>query len=65
MNSKWKNYGLWLSVLSLAGLLIKPKLQIGDAEWDNLVNSVLAILVTLGIVSNPSLGKGYIDIVDK
>jgi len=65
MNSKWKNYGLWLSVLSLIGLLIKPKLQIGDVEWDNLINAVLSILITLGIVSNPSLGKGYIDITDK
>ena len=57
---KWRNYGLWTSIASLLYMVFKDLgLQIDLTSWETYVTSVLGILVTLGIISNPENGKGF------
>ncbi|MNK90325.1 Bacteriophage holin [compost metagenome] len=66
---KWKNYGLWVSLVSamllavqafgnIFGYQIAPE---KSSEIMTAVNALLGVLVVLGIVSNPEAGKGYTD----
>lgn len=61
MKRKLKNYGLWLSVASLFYLVAKRKFNMELGEYNTYVDAFLGILVALGIISNPSQGKGYRD----
>ncbi|MEC0173001.1 phage holin [Paenibacillus graminis] len=69
MNSKWRNYGLWVSLTAavLLGMQTVGAIfgfQLAPEKYDEVtaaVNAVLGILVVLGIVSNPEAGKGYTD----
>ncbi|HZH58076.1 MAG TPA: hypothetical protein VEY70_00490 [Metabacillus sp.] len=57
---KWRNYGLWTSIASLLYMVFKDLgLQIDLTSWETYVTSILGILVTLGIISNPESGRGY------
>lgn len=57
---KWKNYGLWTSIASLLYMVFNDLgLQIDLTSWETYVTSILGILVTLGIISNPESGRGY------
>ncbi|WP_175638935.1 hypothetical protein [Metabacillus schmidteae] len=57
---KWRNYGLWMSVASLLYMVFKDLgLQIDLTSWETYVTSILGILVTLGIISNPENGRGF------
>jgi uncharacterized membrane protein len=57
---KWRNYGLWTSIASLLYMVFKDLgLQIDLTSWETYVTSVLGILVTLGIISNPENGRGF------
>ena len=60
MNNKFQNYGLWLALFSLLGLILRDfgMLHESYAEY---VEVVLYILIALGVVSNPSMGTGYTD----
>lgn len=59
---RWRNYGLWTSIASLLYMVLKDfGLQIDLTSWETYVTSILGILVTLGIISNPESGKGYFD----
>ncbi|WP_193559350.1 hypothetical protein [Metabacillus litoralis] len=59
---KWKNYGLWVSIASVMYMILKDLgLQIDLTQWETYVTSILGILVTLGIISNPESGKGFFD----
>ena len=55
---KIKNYGLWVSLFSLIGLIFKDYLP---ANYENIVTVILGILVALGIVSDPQTGRWYKD----
>lgn len=66
---KWGNYGLYTALTSAALLAVQ---SVGDLfgfkltpdQFDGImtaVNSVLGVLVVLGVVSNPSKGKGFSD----
>ncbi|MGN7360005.1 phage holin [Paenibacillus sp. SAF-054] len=69
MNSKWRNYGLWVSLTAAMLLAVQAVgglfgLQVTPEQYDGIVaavNSVLGVLVLLGIVSNPDAGKGFTD----
>jgi phi LC3 family holin len=64
MNKKrWRNYALWISVVSQALLLaqllghVTGAFEISDIMQQDImtiVNVVLGLLATLGIVSNPT-----------
>ncbi|MGE5381642.1 MAG: hypothetical protein ACM3NT_11335 [Methylocystaceae bacterium] len=56
IKSRLRNYGLWVSIASLVGIILKDigVLSPSDPTWDNIVTAVLSILVTLGILNNPT-----------
>ncbi|MEK4510256.1 hypothetical protein EJP82_09615 [Paenibacillus anaericanus] len=64
MNKKrWRNYALWVSVVSQALLLVQlvghltETFEVSDIMQQDImtiVNVVLGLLTTLGIVSNPT-----------
>jgi uncharacterized membrane protein len=62
--NKWKNYGLWVSIASLV-LLILQQLPLGividTGKYNTIIALGLSILVTLGVISNPTNGNGYLD----
>ncbi|EHB50135.1 MULTISPECIES: phage holin [Paenibacillus] len=68
-NSKWRNYGLWVSLVSAILLAVQAfgaifNFQIAPEKFDEIVtavNALLGVLVVLGIVSNPKEGTGYRD----
>lgn len=67
--SKWRNYGLWVSLVSAILLAVQAfgaifNLQIAPEKYDEImtaVNALLGVLVVLGIVSNPKEGAGFRD----
>lgn len=66
---KWRNYGLWVSLVSAILLAVQAfgnifGYQIAPEKYDEImtaVNALLGVLVVLGIVSNPEAGKGFTD----
>lgn len=68
-SSKWRNYGLWVSLVSAILLAAQAfgaifNFQIAPEKYDEImtaVNALLGVLVVLGIVSNPKEGTGYTD----
>ena len=64
--SKWKNYGLWVAVVAFIPILTTALGTydisiILPGNYDILCESVLGILVLLGVISNPSQGTGFKD----
>lgn len=64
MNNKFKNYGLWLALFSLIGLILRDT-GLMFPTYQEYVDLIMYILIALGVVSNPSLGVGYTDIIEK
>lgn len=57
-----KNYVLWTAVASLLGMLLLDFELVQDlSQYDKYVQSILSILILLGIINNPSKGKGLSD----
>ncbi|AIY80848.1 holin [Clostridium botulinum] len=53
--SRFKNYGLWVSIAALIPLILKCfGIEIIQGEYQQIVQAILSILVMLGIVSNPT-----------
>lgn len=62
MNTKWKNYGLYASIAALIPLICEGfGIDVLPKNYQEIITSVLGILVLLGVVSSPEKGKGYID----
>lgn len=62
MNNKYKNYSLWLSCAAFFAMVCQTTRIITlPANYNDLVNAFLGILILLGIISNPSQGTGYSD----
>lgn len=59
---RFKNYGLWVSLAAFIPLVLEAfGLKILPENYNEIVSSLLGILVLAGIVSNPEKGKGYLD----
>lgn len=60
---RFKNYGLWLALFSLASMILQDffGVHIVEEQYTMYVDTIMTILVFLGIVNNPSMGKGYKD----
>lgn len=60
--SRWKNYGLWVSIAAFIPLLLSSfGIQIFP-NYQEVVSALLATLVTAGILSNPTTeNKWFID----
>ncbi|MDV4151881.1 phage holin [Clostridium sp. AL.422] len=58
MNFDWtrfKNYGLWVSILALIPMILSAfGVNIVPEEYQAITNTILSILVALGIVNNPT-----------
>lgn len=53
--SRFKNYGLWVSILALIPMILSALgINIVPEEYQSIANIILSILVALGIVSNPT-----------
>lgn len=62
MNNKFKNYGLWLALFSLVGLILRDTGLMFDT-YGQYVEVLMYVLIALGVVTNPSLGNGYKDVL--
>lgn len=62
-NNRFKNYGLWLSILAFIPLLLQAlNLNVLPKNYNELITSFLGILVLAGILNNPTTeNKGYFD----
>lgn len=58
---RWKNYGLWVALFALGGLFVNDLGLLAPDKYDQYVAAILTILVAAGVVSNPSVGKGFTD----
>lgn len=62
MKGKFRNYGLWVSLISAVIMILQAMGLKFDLPYVNeVITSVLGVLVALGIISNPSDGTGYTD----
>jgi uncharacterized membrane protein len=63
MNSRLRNYGLWLSVLAFIPMLLEAfGINILPDNYDEIIKSFLGILVIAGILNNPQTSnRGYLD----
>ena len=62
MNNKFKNVGLWISVAALIPMVFKGfNINILPVNYNEIVNTLLGILILAGILNNPSNGSGYTD----
>ncbi|MBY7024630.1 MULTISPECIES: phage holin [Clostridium] len=53
--SRFKNYGLWVSIAALIPLILKSfGIEVIQGDYEQIVQAILSILVMLGIVSNPT-----------
>jgi len=61
--SRFKNYGLWVSVLALIPMILSLfGVSIVPEEYATITNTILSILVALGIINNPTTQcKWYVD----
>ena len=58
--SRFKNYGLWVSILALIPLILNTfGIEVVSEEYQVITNTVLTILVALGIVSNPTTASKW------
>ena len=64
MKEKLNNYGLWVSLFALIGLLLSD-FGIMPSNYAQYVEIFLYMLVAAGIVSNPGSGKWYVDNTSK
>lgn len=60
MNSKYKNYGLWISILMAILTAYVPFTMAATVEQKMAV-IVSLLTVIMGIISNPSQGTGFLD----
>ena len=62
MNLKRNNYGLWVGLFSILGMILLDTNVITDlGRFDIYVKLILGALTALGVISNPSIGTGYKD----
>ncbi|MDE6967076.1 MAG: phage holin family protein [Clostridia bacterium] len=62
MKGKFRNYGLWISMISAILMILQAMGLKFDLPYVNeIITSILGVLVAMGIISNPSDGNGYTD----
>jgi uncharacterized membrane protein len=60
--TRFKNYGLWLAVAALVGMVLQDAgVNIAPERYQAYVDAILTILVLAGIINNPSQGNGFRD----
>jgi hypothetical protein len=62
MKEKFNNYGLWISIFSLVGLILVDTVpDFDESRYKVYVQAILAVLISGGVISNPSVGKWFSD----
>lgn len=61
--SRFKNYGLWVSVAALIPMVLQGfGVKVLPDNYNEIITAVLGILVAAGILNNPTTdNKGYLD----
>ena len=58
--SRFKNYGLWVSILALIPLILNAfGVKVVPEEYQLITNTVLSILVTIGVINNPTTASKW------
>lgn len=61
--NRFKNKGLWVSVAALIPMILKGfNINILPENYNDIINLILGVLVMAGILSDPTTGKGYLDV---
>ncbi|MGG7178619.1 holin [Clostridium paraputrificum] len=59
-NSRFKNYGLWVSIAALIPLILNGLgINILPANYEEITQAILSILVMAGIISNPTTNSKW------
>ena len=62
MNLRYKNYGLWVSILALIPMILEGfGVDVLPTNYAEICSALLGVLVLAGILSNPSTGTGFKD----
>ncbi|PEN32095.1 hypothetical protein CN630_31175 [Bacillus wiedmannii] len=62
MQEKFKNYGLWVALFAVLGMVLMDTVPHFNAgRYQEYVDMVLYILIAAGVVSNPTAGKWFAD----
>ncbi|WP_055665718.1 holin [Desnuesiella massiliensis] len=63
MKGRFRNYGLWLSILAFIPMLLEGfGLKVLPGNYDEIIKALLSILVLAGIISNPATeSRWYLD----
>ncbi|WP_144700229.1 hypothetical protein [Fictibacillus phosphorivorans] len=61
MKNKLKSRPLWIAFFALIGLFVNDVGLLTPEKYNQYVNAILSVLIAGGIITNPSLGKGYGD----
>jgi uncharacterized membrane protein len=60
--NKFKNKGLWVSMLALIPMILQGfGVDVLPENYNEICSALLGVLVLAGILSNPSTGTGYKD----
>lgn len=61
--SRFRNYGLWVSIAALIPMILKVfGVDVIPEDYENIVQTILSILVMAGILNNPTTKtKGFKD----
>ncbi|MGL4874988.1 MAG: holin [Clostridium sp.] len=61
--SRFKNYGLWVSVAALVPMVLKGfGVDVLPENYNEIITAGLGILVMAGILNNPTtVSKGFLD----
>lgn len=66
MNKRWKNYGLWVALAALLGMVLQDTWDgFVPERYEQYVDIVLYIFIGAGVISSPVVGKGFSDKEDK
>jgi uncharacterized membrane protein len=58
---RFKNYGLWLALSALIGLILNDAGLVTPEKYSEYANYIFAVLIAAGIVNNPASGSGFKD----
>ena len=63
MSTRWNNYGLWIAIFALAGIVARDFLgiRLEQEVVQTYLDTIMTILIFAGVVNNPSIGNGYKD----
>jgi len=61
LKERTKNYGFWVSLFALIPLVVQTfgDVSILPHNYEDLTNTILSLIVALGVANNPTTGKWY------